>query len=172
MSSDGQPSHIPQAKQHAFVDFEDEYTALRKTLEELNASLDDHQPHAHHQPASQDPLHSDVISQEPPGHAHTDSQVANAHLDDKDWYKQDATVFRDSIQEHFNTRADLQQEPSYADSHRSNASRRHNDRKQSTAAPSVLGSISQRNLPVLNNSFIVPAQATKPKKVDRVNRHK
>ena len=35
---------------------------------------------------------------------------------------------------------------------------------------SVLGCSSLRSLPVLNNSFIVPAQPAKPKKVDRVTR--
>ena len=37
---------------------------------------------------------------------------------------------------------------------------------------SMLGCSSVRSLPVLNNSFIVPAQAVKPKKVDRVTRHR
>lgn len=37
---------------------------------------------------------------------------------------------------------------------------------------SILGCSSVRSLPVLNNSFIVPAQAVKPKKVDRVTRHR
>lgn len=37
---------------------------------------------------------------------------------------------------------------------------------------SVLGCSSLHSLPVLNNSFIVPAQAAKPKKVDRVTRHR
>lgn len=37
---------------------------------------------------------------------------------------------------------------------------------------SVLGCSSLRSLPVLNNSFIVPAQAAKPKKVDRVTRYR
>ena len=37
---------------------------------------------------------------------------------------------------------------------------------------SVLGCSSQRSLPVLNSSFIVPAQAAKPKKVDRVSRYR
>ena len=37
---------------------------------------------------------------------------------------------------------------------------------------SVLGCSSVRSLPVLNNSFIVPAQAVKPRKVDRVTRYR
>ena len=37
---------------------------------------------------------------------------------------------------------------------------------------SVLGCTSVQNLPVLNSSFIVPAQPVKPKKVDRVTRYR
>lgn len=36
----------------------------------------------------------------------------------------------------------------------------------------MFGCSSVRSSPVLNNSFIVPAQAVKPKKVDRVTRHR
>lgn len=45
-------------------------------------------------------------------------------------------------------------------------------RSRSPRVRSVLGCSSVRSLPVLNNSFIVPAQAVKPKKVDRVTRYR
>ena len=43
---------------------------------------------------------------------------------------------------------------------------------QSPSPGSVLGCSSVRSLPLLNNSFIVPAQPVKPKKVDRVMRYR
>ena len=45
-------------------------------------------------------------------------------------------------------------------------------RGYSPSPGSVLRCSSLRSLPVLNNSFIVPAQAAKPRKVDRVTRHR
>ncbi len=49
---------------------------------------------------------------------------------------------------------------------------RGSSRGVSASPGSVLGCPSLRSLPVLNNSFIVPAQAAKPKKVDRVTRYR
>ena len=49
---------------------------------------------------------------------------------------------------------------------------RRGSRGVSPSPQSVLGCSSSRSLPVLNNSFIVPAQAAKPKKVDRVTRYR
>ena len=49
---------------------------------------------------------------------------------------------------------------------------RRSSRGYSPSPGSVLGCPSLRSLPVLNNSFIVPAQAAKPKKVDRVTRYR
>ena len=44
--------------------------------------------------------------------------------------------------------------------------------RQSPSTGSILGCSSVQSLPVLNNSFIVPAQPVKPKKVDRVTRYR
>lgn len=51
-------------------------------------------------------------------------------------------------------------------------SKRHSRGGHFPSPGSILGCSSVRSLPVLNNSFIVPAQAMKPKKVDRVTRHR
>ncbi|KAL0033597.1 hypothetical protein WJX79_006452 [Trebouxia sp. C0005] len=72
--------------------------------------------------------------------------------------------------------ASLRHDDSHSYSRR--ASSQHGDicrkssRGYSPSPGSVLRSSSLHSLPVLNNSFIVPAQAAKPQKVDRVTRHR
>ena len=216
-----------------FAGYENEYAALRKTLEELNASLDEHQPipYAEHTSTSNPRQHEPSMLQNLP--QAQDPQAAvhakNKHLNSS-WYKQDA-VLQDRTnamlqqqpsQTHLDrlwnkedaavgdrTRHTLHQEPSHAHSDRRHHNRAHDNlqhelshepsesrpgnrtaselqqkpghaqpdrrqgsRRHSAPEPSVLGSGSLRSLPVLNNSFIVPAQAAKPQKVDRVARHK
>lgn len=145
------------------MDYEDEYTALKRTLEELNASLDDHQPVSHSQPLSQthkaltDPAPTDTSSKRSsdmpnnrqPMHqtdrrqslpdfqplsqmdaaqtdsAQPDQNPADESHDDKYWYKQDAAMFRDSSPGQVHPSAEMQKEPSYARSHRS----QHTDRR-------------------------------------------
>ena len=119
-----------RTSQQAFKDYEDEYTALRKTLEELNASLDDQQPFAsRQQPLSQrHPVPTDTRSRH--SSAQSEHQQTNGeHYDDKNWYKQDAAVSSGKPQEQHHTDAELQQEASYAQSHRSKPDRRYPDRQ-------------------------------------------
>lgn len=128
--SDSLPMSNAHTSQQAFRDYEDEYTVLRKTLEELNASLDDQQPFAsRQQPLSQaHPVQTDTRSRHSSAqseHQQTDGE----HYDDKNWYKQDAAVSSGKAQELHHTDADLQQESSYAQSHRSKPDRRNPDRQ-------------------------------------------
>lgn len=94
-----------------------------------------------------------------------------------DTYRQhDATAESQHAQHDSQQQYDWKQDDSHSYSRR--ASSQHGDicrkssRGYSPSPGSVLRSSSLHSLPVLNNSFIVPAQAAKPQKVDRVTRHR
>ena len=197
----------------AFAGYEDEYTALRRTLDELNASLDEQQPPPYPEHTSQSALrrhaHSSSNDLQLPQHIQSDPLNPDHQYSDRFWYKQDA-VLQDRtnprlhhqashtqtdrpwckedavLQDKTNPRLDQKPSHAHLDRHNSSAAqpslhqehshapsdRRQGSRRHSAPEPSLLGSGSLRTLPVLNNSFIVPAPAAKPKKVDRVARHK
>ncbi len=90
--------------------------------------------------------------------------------------QQDTTAESQHAQHDSQQQQDWKKDDSHSYSRRESS--QHGDvcRKSSRgcfASPgSVLRCSSLRSLPVLNNSFILPAQAAKPKKVDRVTRHR
>ncbi len=94
-----------------------------------------------------------------------------------DMYRQqNATAESQHAQYDSQQRDDWKQDDSHSYSRRESSQHGGGCRKPSRGCSpspeSVLRSSSLRSLPVLNNSFIVPAQAAKPRKVDRVTRHR
>ena len=90
--------------------------------------------------------------------------------------QQDATAESQHAQHDSQQQHDWEQDDSYSDSRRESSQHEDVCRKSSRGCSPSPGSMlrcsSLRSLPVLNNSFIVPAQAAKPRKVDRVTRHR
>ena len=113
----------------------------------------------------------------PPGVPNKNSFFSDGISGGADMYRpQDATAESQHAQHDSQQQHNWEQDDSHSDSRR--GSSQHGDvcRKSSRGCSPSPGSIlrcsSLRSLPVLNNSFIVPAQAAKPQKVDRVTRHR
>jgi len=90
--------------------------------------------------------------------------------------QQDATAESQHAQHDSQQQHDWKKDDSHSYSRRESSRYGDDCRKSSRGCSPSPGSVlrcsSLRSLPVLNNSFIVPAQAAKPRKVDRVTRHR
>ena len=113
----------------------------------------------------------------PPGVPNKNSVMPDGISGRADMYRQqDAAAESQHAQHDSQQQHDWEQDDSHSHSQRESVQHgdvcRKSARGYSPSPGSVLRCSSLRSLPVLNNSFIVPAQAAKPRRVDRVTRHR
>lgn len=189
---------VPSQGLHSNSALESDFQKLKAELHELSAGLDMHE---HYPSTAQAQLHTSSTlpahavfqggpfgscqqkwssavehmsgnDNEPLQHDELNNGIAPAQRNVDDVYEQHGRhiqsdwTAQDASQQHNH------QESSHTQRTGGEEGAKSVSRSHSTRPRSILGCLSVRSLPVLNNSFIVPAQAAKPKKVDRVTRYR